>query len=306
MDIFPLLIFRRWYVWNGLFRIRSGFPCFRFRKLPKPARRCPDFLFSGAVCSRSASNTAAQSCCLTAWSDRLPSDKTHPLHLAFSLAFYLDRGQLILAADEQTLPALQSLLFPEEPLDTSDVFHLFFSFLESLIQEDMLYLQNFEKRLATIEESLLDTLPKELQRTLITIRRELLVFHAYYQQLLDMCEILSEDENHFLPPECARQFSRLGNRVDRLYDHTQMLREYALQIREMQQAQIDLRQNDTMRILTVISTIFFPLSLIAGWYGMNFTHMPELSAPYAYFILIGVCILIVAVEIWYFKKKGWF
>ena len=135
-------------------------------------------------------------------------DKTHPLHLAFSLAFYLDRGQLILAADEQTLPALQSLLFPEEPLDTSDVFHLFFSFLESLIQEDMLYLQNFEKRLATIEESLLDTLPKELQRTLITIRRELLVFHAYYQQLLDMCEILSEDENHFLPPECARQFSR--------------------------------------------------------------------------------------------------
>ena len=196
-------------------------------------------------------------------------DKTHPLHLAFSLAFYLDRGQLILAADEQTLPALQSLLFPEEPLDTSDVFHLFFSFLESLIQEDMLYLQNFEKRLATIEESLLDTLPKELQRTLITIRRELLVFHAYYQQLLDMCE-------------------------------------YALQIREMQQAQIDLRQNDTMRILTVVSTIFFPLSLIAGWYGMNFTHMPELSAPYAYFILIGVCILIVAVEIWYFKKKGWF
>ena len=94
--------------------------------------------------------------------------------------------------------------------------------------------------------------------------------------------------------------------MDRLYDHTQMLREYALQIREMQQAQIDLRQNDTMRILTVVSTIFFPLSLIAGWYGMNFTHMPELFAPYAYFILIGVCILIVAVEIWYFKKKGWF
>ena len=87
-------------------------------------------------------------------------DKTHPLHHAFSLAFYLDREQLILASDEQTLPALQSRLFPEEPLDTSDVFHLFFSFLESLIQEDMLYLQNFEKRLATIEESLLDTLPK--------------------------------------------------------------------------------------------------------------------------------------------------
>ena len=126
-------------------------------------------------------------------------DKTHPLHLAFSLAFYLDRGQLILAADEQTLPALQSLLFPEEPLDTSDVFHLFFSFLESLIQEDMLYLQNFEKRLATIEESLLDTLPKELQRTLITIRRELLVFHAYYSSFSTCAKYSPRTKITFFP-----------------------------------------------------------------------------------------------------------
>ena len=119
----------------------------------------------------------------------------------------------------------------------------------------MLYLQNFEKRLATIEESLLDTLPKELQRTLITIRRELLVFHAYYQQLLDMCEILSEDENHFLPRNAPVSFRALETAWT-VCTTTQMLREYALQIREMQQAQIDLRQNDTMRILTVVSTIF--------------------------------------------------
>ena len=106
------------------------------------------------------------------------------------------------------------------------------------------------------------------------------MFHAYYQQLLT-CAKYSPRTKITSSPGMRRQFSRLGNRVDRLYDHTQMLREYALQIREMQQAQIDLRQNDTMRILTVVSTIFFPLSLIAGWYGMNFTHMPELSAPYA-------------------------
>ena len=165
MDIFPLLIFRRWYVWNGLFRIRSGFPCFRFRKLPSLRGAAGFSLFRRSLQPERIEYCRAELLpdCLVG-SLAVP-DKTHPLHLAFSLAFYLDRGQLILAAGEQTLPALQSLLFPEEPLDTSDVFHLFFSFLESLIQEDMLYLQNFEKRLATIEESLLDTLPKELQRT---------------------------------------------------------------------------------------------------------------------------------------------
>ncbi len=169
----------------------------------------------------------------------------------------------------------------------------------------MLYLQNFEKRLATIEESLLDTLPKELQRTLITIRRELLVFHAYYQQLLDMCEILSEDENHFLPRNAPVSFRALetawtvctttpdaaGVRPADPRDAAGADRPAS----ERYDADSDGRLDD-----------LFPLSLIAGWYGMNFTHMPELSAPYAYFILIGVCILIVAVEIWYFKKKGWF
>ena len=265
-----------------------GFPLFRRSLQPGHIEYCRAELLSGCLLGSLA----------------IP-DKAHPLRNAISLAFYLDSTQLILAADAEELPALQKRLFPEEPFDTSDVFHLFFSFLESLIQEDMIYLQNFEKRLATIEESLLDTLQKELERTLIAIRRELLVFHSYYQQLLDMCEILSEDENHFLPSECARQFARLGNRVDRLYDHTQMLREYALQIREMQQSQIDLRQNDTMRILTVVSTIFFPLSLIAGWYGMNFTHMPELASKYGYPIFIVISILVSILLIRYFKKKKW-
>ena len=60
-----------------------------------------------------------------------------------------------------------------------------------------------------------------------------------------------------------------------------------------------------MRILTVVTTLFFPLSLITGWYGMNFHNMPELQQPFAYFVLIIVCALIVIGEIWYFKKKGW-
>lgn len=83
-------------------------------------------------------------------------------------------------------------------------------------------------------------------------------------------------------------------------------REYALQIREMEQSQIDARQNRTMRILTVVTTIFFPLSLITGWYGMNFSHMPELSAPHAYGILIVICAVIVLIEIWFFHKNNWF
>ena len=61
-----------------------------------------------------------------------------------------------------------------------------------------------------------------------------------------------------------------------------------------------------MQFLTVVTTLFMPLTLIAGWYGMNFSDMPELHAPYAYPIVIAISIAVTVIEIIYFKKKNWF
>ena len=82
-----------------------------------------------------------------------------------------------------------------------------------------------------------------------------------------------------------------------------LLREYCLQVQTMFQAEIDLRQNRTMKILTVVTTIFLPLSLLAGWYGMNFTGMPELTWKYGYPAAIAVSVGIVILSLWICKKK---
>ena len=169
----------------------------------------------------------------------------------------------------------------------------------------MALLRGYEKRLATMEDAIETAFPKELQRGITSGRRGLLRLLSFYQQMIDMCVILSQNATDLFPPEYVQHFSRLQARIDRLYDHTQILREYALQIREFYQAQMDLKQNDTMRILTVVTTIFLPLTLLTGWYGMNFANMPELMHPFSYFILIALCLFIVGGEIWFFKKKGW-
>ena len=91
--------------------------------------------------------------------------------------------------------------------------------------------------------------------------------------------------------------------VIRLREESQLLREYCLQVQTMFQAEIDLRQNRTMKILTVVTTIFLPLSLLAGWYGMNFTGMPELTWKYGYPAAIAVSVGIVILSLWICKKK---
>lgn len=64
--------------------------------------------------------------------------------------------------------------------------------------------------------------------------------------------------------------------------------------------------NEVMKILTVISSIFMPLTFIAGIYGMNFDNLPELHWEYSYFFVLGLMFLIVLSMIYYFKKKKWF
>ena len=212
--------------------------------------------------------------------------------------FYLTQRRLLLAEDGEFLRGLADDLEAGTPAQA--LAELF----TRLLQEDMPTLQKYEKRLTALEEALMQDQAQDLDKKLFRIRRELSVFAAYYEQLDDLFAVLSEETEE--GPHVSRLFDHLTGRAQRLLSATEQEKEYALQLREMHQTQLDMRQNQIMKILTIVTTVFLPLSLIAGWYGMNFTHMPELSAPYAYFILIGVCILIVAVEIWYFKKKGWF
>ena len=72
---------------------------------------------------------------------------------------------------------------------------------------------------------------------------------------------------------------------------------------EIYQTQITLQQNRVMNILTIVTTIFMPLTLITGWYGMNFYNMPELHWQYGYICVIIISIVVIIAECIYFKKK---
>lgn len=76
-----------------------------------------------------------------------------------------------------------------------------------------------------------------------------------------------------------------------------------MQVQDVYQSEIEIRQNNVMKVLTIVTTVFLPLTLIAGWYGMNFTHMPELTWVYGYPVAIGASILVVLISLLIFKKK---
>lgn len=96
-------------------------------------------------------------------------------------------------------------------------------------------------------------------------------------------------------------FGTISDRADRLMGRAGQLLEYAKQVQDAYQAQVDARKNKNMEFLTVISTIFFPLTLITGWFGMNFKNMPELENGYPGVILLSLVVVVGCIL--FFKKK---
>ena len=154
-----------------------------------------------------------------------------------------------------------------------------------------------------MEEQILSGELNQFNPRMNALRKEIIRWLRYYTQLEDMICELQENENGYFDDGKLRLFHMVEKRVGRLNSEAQALREYSIQLRELFQAEIDIRQNRIMKILTIVTTVFLPLSLVVGWYGMNFINMPELTWKYGYPVIIIVSALIVALCLWIMKKK---
>ena len=172
------------------------------------------------------------------------------------------------------------------------------------IHDDLPELQELESRLTALEQSVLADDTEKFIHKMSAIRRELNRESRFYAQLGDFAETLQEEAGELLGHRAQRRIGYFSRRVATLRGETQLLREYATQISGEYQAQVDILQNRVMKLLTIVTTIFLPLSLMVGWYGMNF-DMPELSWEYGYPAIIAAAVLVVLALVRYFRRKKW-
>ena len=180
-----------------------------------------------------------------------------------------------------------------------------YDFLEQIVAEDRELIERYDRELDAMEDAVNKDEDDDVNDRLGEIRSHIRDLRIHYEHLLDFTQELEENENNFFIPENLRYFRLFFNRVERLRSATVAISEHANQIRDIYKAHLDVRQNRIMTVLTVVTTIFMPLTLIVGWYGMNFRYMPELDSPWGYPIVIGASLLILIGSLLFFKKKKW-
>jgi magnesium transporter len=232
-------------------------------------------------------------------------DRTDFSRKDHTFAFALDEKGIVLIDDEGYALDLVRKIQRTKKWRLPSLERFLYDFLEEMIGGDLYLLESIEAELDRTEKRILadevDKLPAELN----DIRGDLLDLRAHYEQLIDFGQELQENENGFFKTENLRYFKLFTERVMRLQDIAASLREYVVQLRDLVQSQLGVRQNKIMTLLTVVTSIFLPLSLIAGWYGMNVRYMPELEMRFAYPAVILVSVAIVVGCLIWFKKKKW-
>ena len=223
---------------------------------------------------------------------------TERLHFGF----FIEKNALFLIGEtEKLLPYMHRM--KENRFSASLTLPGFFCMLfNSFFENDAAYLQNLENKLAAIEDSLTEDVPKGFRKQIFPLRKNLMHLDAYYDECIALCAAMRANTNGMLTEEDLLSYGYLCDRATRLAGRVDYLREYVLQLRETYRESLDERQNKNTTLLAVVSAVFLPLSLLAGWYGMNFRNMPELNSEYGYPIVFVLSLAIVIIEIVFFKK----
>ncbi len=178
-------------------------------------------------------------------------------------------------------------------------------FFEKTTAHDASYLEAIEQEISALENALITSQKRNCVKEIVTLRKKLMVLKRHYEQLLNVLDAISENENNILDRHSIRYFRIFTGRVDRLYHNVLNLRDYVTQVREAYQAEVDISLNSIMKLFTVLTAVFMPLTLLVGWYGMNL-KMPEFGWRFGYPMVIVLSLSVIAACIFFFKKYKWF
>lgn len=222
------------------------------------------------------------------------------------LAFYIRRNIFIIVVLDNGLENISIIINDAiKKANNKITLEKFISYiLNRIIDGSVGLLEKCEDNMIKIEDMIIKgKTSKNTNKDIFKLKKSLSLYFKYYKSIIRFVDMLMENDNDILDEENFKYLSIFESRIDRLVADVEYLIDETTHIQDLYRATLDYSQNNIMRVFTVVTTLFLPLTLITGWYGMNFKYMPELSWKYGYLGVFVISILIVISCIMFFKRK---
>jgi magnesium transporter len=182
---------------------------------------------------------------------------------------------------------------------------ILYSLIDVIVDQYFAVAEEISDQLEDLEEMIFENPSQQLIERNRLIKKEIITFRKALTPLLEAISKLNREEPDLIEQEVMRYYEDIYDHIVQIIDYIDTYRELSAELKESYLSNLTLRMNQVMKLLTIITTIFIPLTFIVGVYGMNFKNMPELYWEYGYFIILGTMLLIVAGMLIYFRRKKW-
>jgi magnesium transporter len=183
--------------------------------------------------------------------------------------------------------------------------YLAYSLLDTIIDHYFLILEKFAERIETLEEDLVSDPKPETLHQIHRLKREMISLRKSAWPLRELIYGLEKSDSDLIRPATKIFLRDIYDHAVQIIDSIETYREMLSSMLDIYLSSVSNRMNQVMKVLTIIATIFMPLTFLAGVYGMNFEHMPEIGWPWSYPLLWLVMLGIAGVMLYFFKKKNW-
>lgn len=184
--------------------------------------------------------------------------------------------------------------------------YLFYLLIDTIVDHYYLVLEDLRERAYDLEEQLIDHPEKDRIGEVFELKREVASIRKLIFPLREAVNRLHRDESEIIENSTFRYFSDVNDHIQYVSEIFEELRETLTTLAELNLANVSNNMNKVMKTLTIIATIFIPLTFIAGVYGMNFKIMPELELTWGYPAALGAMGVVAIGLAWFIRRKGWF
>ena len=184
--------------------------------------------------------------------------------------------------------------------------YLTYLLLDTIIDGYFPVVEHYEDRIEALEDAIISNPDRETMQEIYDVRRELLALRRLIWPMRNVLHLLMRDHHGIVSDEVQIYFRDSYDHVIQILEIIEAYRELAASLMDVYMSTMGNKLNEIMKFLTVISTIFIPLTFIVGVYGMNFENMPELKGEWSYFMVWLVMLAVAGGLIFYFWRKGWF
>ncbi|MDB9507210.1 MAG: magnesium/cobalt transporter CorA [Microcystis aeruginosa] len=184
--------------------------------------------------------------------------------------------------------------------------YLTYLLLDTIIDGYFPVVEHYEDRIEALEDMIISDPDRDTMQEIYDVRRELLALRRLIWPMRNVLHLLMRDHHGIVSDEVQIYFRDSYDHVIQILEIIEAYRELAASLMDVYMSTMGNKLNEIMKFLTVISTIFIPLTFIVGVYGMNFENMPELKGEWSYFLVWLVMLAVAGGLIFYFWRKGWF